>query len=198
MNKKRSPSVLVTSSDKDFSYLDKVLQKQNVELRSSTTKDKFIENLRQDFFNLAIIDTTPKDFSSAELITVIKSISPKTDIIAITAPANDGNSKNEFDNPLDNLVYAYLETPVNSKYLATLTLKALEKQKLTDAVQKTSQSRLKSYIESGKSGAESRLLSSSVNSLNSAVMVTDMNRDILYINKAHVRTLAIRWRNCVN
>ncbi|MEQ9619479.1 MAG: PAS domain S-box protein [Deltaproteobacteria bacterium] len=188
MNKKESPSVLVRSSDKDFSHLEGILKKRNVEFLQSPTKEEFIGKLRKDFISVAIIDTTSGDVSTHELITVIKSISPKTDVITITDPGENEGAKTGFDNPLDNLVYAYIETPVNPNYLATLTMKALEKQKLMKSVEKASQNRGKSNMEPGKSGAESQLLSASVNSLNSAVMVTDMNRDIIYINKAHVRT----------
>ncbi|KAB2834903.1 MAG: PAS domain S-box protein, partial [Candidatus Dadabacteria bacterium] len=135
------------------------------------------------------MDTTSIDFPMPEMITRAKSVSQNTEIIMITEPGQDGGGYS--DNPLDSFVYGYVETPVNINYVATLALKAIEKQRLA----KSSAGGRKSLIERAASDDESALsllLSTSVNSLNSAVMVTDTKHNIIYINNAHTRTFGYK------
>jgi len=123
------------------------------------------------------------------MITQIKSVSQNTEIIMITEPGQDGGP--DSDNPLDSFVYGYVETPLRINYVATLALKAIEKQRLAKTSASGKSGGRKNVIERAASGDESALnllLSTSVNSLNSAVTVTDTKHSIIYINNAHTRT----------
>ncbi|HKQ32997.1 MAG TPA: PAS domain-containing protein, partial [Thermodesulfobacteriota bacterium] len=185
MDKNRKPNVLAGADEKTFSDLKRILSKRGVLADRASTADEFLAHLRESFYDAAVIDTTAIDFPMPEMITRAKSVSQNTEIIMITEPGQDGGPGS--DNPLDSFVYGYVETPVNINYVATLALKAIEKQRLA----KSSAAGRKNLIERAASGDESALsplLSTSVNSLNSAVMITDTKHNIIYINNAHTRT----------
>lgn len=197
MNRKLYPSVLVRLNDRIFSDLDKVFKKQNIETRQAVTTKEIIENLKGKFFNVAIVDISAKSESLQDLIKLIKSVSPKTEVIAITDSYKlPGNESGDAATPSRNdLVYAHVEKPANKNHIITLTLKALEKQALARAAGEHKGAHPKTEggtPKAGMTGEENFLLSASVNSLNSAVTITDMNRNIIYINQAHVRTFGYK------
>ncbi len=193
MNQKINSSVLIGLSQRVFSDLDRIFRTQNIETRRAPTTKEIIDNLKGKFFNVAVVEATAKDGAFPELIKLIKSASPKTDIIAVAdshqSPGDQsGGTANIYQN---NLVYGYVEKPVNTNYIVTLTFKALEKQKLIRTAgnhNNAPQNTASKAAEADKTWEENFLLSASVNSLNSAVTITDMNRNIIYINQAHVRT----------
>lgn len=189
MDKDRKPNILAGADEKTFSDLKRILSKRGVLTDRASTADEFLAHLRESFYDAAVIDTTAIDFPMPEMITRAKSVSQNTEIIMITEPGQDGGGYS--DNPLDSFVYGYVETPVNINYVATLALKAVEKQRLA----KSSAAGRKNLIERAASGDESALsplLSTSVNSLNSAVMITDTKHNIIYINNAHTRTFGYK------
>jgi PAS domain S-box-containing protein len=193
MDKKNKQNILAGLNEKSFSDLKRVLSSRDIQADSARNAEDFLGHLREKPYEAAVLDTTFIDCSIPEIITRIKSISHNTEIIMITEPGLDGGPASS--NPLDSLVYGYLETPANIKYVATLTLKALEKQKLVKSSAAQKKALQKSVVETAKSGDESAqnlLLSTSVNSLNSAVTITDMNRSIIYINNAHTRTFGYK------
>ncbi|MFI5323437.1 MAG: PAS domain S-box protein [Thermodesulfobacteriota bacterium] len=152
-----------------------------------------MRKLRESPYDVAVIDIAVIDFPLPELITRIKSVSQNTELIIITEPGSDyypipGNL-------LDCMVYAYIESPANVKYVATLALKALEKQRILKSSSASKKVNADNIIEtagSGQNDAQKFLLSRSVNSLNSAVTITDVNRNIIYINQAHTRTFGYK------
>ena len=193
MNNKSKPKILAGSDEKMYSDLSKILSKQNIQTEMASSAEEFIGKLRDKPYDVAVIDTTAIDFSIPEVITRVKSISHNTELIMITEPGRDSDPLS--DNPLDNLVYGYIETPANAKYVATLALKALEKQRLLKPAAGQSKVSLNSVIETARSGHkddENFLLATSVNGLNSAVTITDMRRNIIYINQAHTRTFGYK------
>ncbi|MEW6144699.1 MAG: PAS domain S-box protein [Thermodesulfobacteriota bacterium] len=193
MDKKHTQSIIAGLSEKSFSDLERILSSREIQAERARNAEDFLGHLREKTYDAAVLDTTYIECSIPEIITRVKSISQNTEIIMITEPGLDGGPASS--NPLDSLVYGYLETPANIKYVATLALKALEKQKLVRSSAAQKKSGQKSVIETAKSGDESAqnlLLSTSVNSLNSAVTITDMNRSVIYINNAHTRTFGYK------
>ena len=186
-------NILACLNEELFSEMDGILGKRNIQAQRASSAEEFFEHLRNQSYDIAVVDARAFDFSIPEIITRVKSISQKTEIIMITEPGQDGDPAS--DNPLDSLVYGYVETPPNIKYVATLALKALEKQKLLISSAGRNKISRKSVIETARSGeneAQNLLLSTSVNSLNSAVTITDINRNIIYINNAHTRTFGYK------
>jgi PAS domain S-box-containing protein len=193
MDKKQTQSILAGLNEKSFSDLRRILSKQDIRVDRATDAEEFLRHLREMPYEVALLDTTAIDFPVPEIITRIKSISQNTEIIMITEPGLDGGP--DSPNPLDSFVYGYMEAPASMKYVATLALKALEKQKLARSSAAQRKSGQTSMIETARSGdeyAQNLLLSTSVNSLNSAVTITDMNRNIIYINNAHTRTFGYK------
>ncbi|HET7290698.1 MAG TPA: PAS domain S-box protein [Thermodesulfobacteriota bacterium] len=189
MDKDRKPNILAGSDENIFSELNRILSKRGIRVDRALTADEFLAHLRENFYEAAVMDTTAIDFPIPEMIMRAKSVSQYTEIIMITEPGQEGGP--DSDNPLDSLVYGYVETPVNINYVATLALKAVEKQRLVKSSAGGKSSGRKNVIERATSGDESALsllLSTSVNSLNSAVMITDTKHNIIYINNAHTRT----------
>ena len=145
--------------------------------------------MNTSFFNVAVIDSALCEPPFAETIKRIRSISPKTELIAITDTLPYGSEK--YENTIGKYVYGHVEKPVNKNYVITLTLKAIEKEMLANSSEEKSAKKPEAQTNSDGSGEAQNdmfLLSSSVNSLNSVVTITDMKRKIIYINQAHVRT----------
>ncbi len=182
-------NILAGLDEKLFADLVRILRKQDIQVDRCADAEDLFGHLRDKLYGAVVLDSAAIDFSIPEIITRIKSISQNTEIILITEPGMDGGPDSA--NPLDSLVYGYVEAPANMKYAATLALKALEKQKLVKSSAAQRRVSGKSVIETARRGDESAqniLLSTSVNSLNSAVTITDINRNIIYINSAHTRT----------
>lgn len=193
MDKMHKQNILAGLNENLFTDLDRILRKQDIQIDRSTNAEEFFGHLRDRLYGVAVLDTATINFSIPEIITRVKSISQNTEIILITEPGMDGGPGSS--NPLDSLVYGYVEAPANMKYVATLALKALEKQKLlksSAAQKKVSQKNVIETARSGDESAQNLLLSTSVNSLNSAVTITDINRNIIYINSAHTRTFGYK------
>lgn len=193
MNNKRKPKILAGSDENLIRNLDKMLSKDDIQTEAASTTEEFMRKLRESPYDVAVIDVAVIDSPLPELITRIKSVSQNTELIIITEPGSD------YDpipgNLLDCMVYAYIETPANVKYVATLALKALEKQRILKSSSASKKVNADNIIEtagSGQNDAQKFLLSRSVNSLNSAVTITDVNRNIIYINQAHTRTFGYK------
>ncbi len=186
-------NILAGLDEKLFADLGRMLRKQDIQVDRCADAEDLFGHLRDKLYGVAVLDTAAIDFSIPEIITRIKSISQNTEIILITEPGMDGGP--DSTNPLDSLVYGYVEAPADMKFVATLALKAFEKQKLVRSSAAQRRISGKNVIETAKSGDESAqniLLSTSVNSLNSAVTITDINRNIIYINSAHTRTFGYK------
>ena len=193
MDKMHKQNILAGLNERLFTDLERILRKQDIRIDRASNPEEFLGHLRDKQYAVAVLDTSAIDFSIPEIIMRVKSISQNTDIIMITEPGLDGGP--DSSNPLDSLVYGYIESPASMKYVATLALKALEKQRLfksSAAQRRVSQKDMIETARSGDESAQNLLLSTSVNSLNSAVTITDINRNIIYINNAHTRTFGYK------
>jgi len=189
MNQEANPSIIIGTTDKNLSDLNRILKKRNISVSFESNPNQLIEKLNTSFFNVAVIDSALCEPPFAETIKRIRSLSPKTELIAITDTLPYGSEK--YENTVGKYVYGHVEKPVNKNYVITLTLKAIEKQMLANSLGEKSGKKPEAQTNSdGAAEAQNDmfLLSSSVNSLNSAVTITDMKRKIIYINQAHVRT----------
>lgn len=193
MEKERKPNILAGTDEKTMSELKRILNKRGIQVDKAPTGNDFLALLRKKPYDAAVLDTTTIDIPMPEIVARVKSASQSTEIIMITEPGLDGGP--DSDIPLDGLIYGWVETPVNVKYAATLAIKALEKQRLVKtSVAKTGASgkNVTDRAASGEETALNLLLSTSVNSLNSAVTITDTKHNITYINNAHTRTFGYR------
>lgn len=189
MEKERKPNLLAGTDEKTFSDLKRILSKRGILVDKAPTANEFLALLGKRAYDAAVLDNTTIDFPMSEMVARIKSVSQSTEIIMITEPGREGGA--DSDIPLDGLIYGCVETPVNIKYVATLAIKAVEKQKLVKssaAVMGAGGKNVTDRAASGEESALNLLLSTSVNSLNSAVMITDTKHNIIYINNAHTRT----------
>jgi len=193
MNQESNPSIIIGTTDKNLSDLNRILKKRNISVSFESNPNQLIEKLNTSFFNVAVIDSDLCEPPFTELIKRIRSLSPKTELIAITDTLPYGSEK--YESTVGKYVYGHVEKPVNKNYVITLTLKAIEKQMLTnnseDKSGKKPEARTKA-VGAAETQNDKFLLSSSVNSLNSAVTITDMKRKIIYINQAHVRTFGYK------
>ncbi|MGD9653316.1 MAG: PAS domain S-box protein, partial [Candidatus Dadabacteria bacterium] len=178
MNRRKAPSVLIYSDDTTRRDIEEALGKLKVETTPASSFAAVGERLKEGFVNVAIIDASNGPSKLPEALSGIKSASPATEIILLVP-----SSKPAVPLAAENLAYVVIEKPLNKKFLYTLTSKALEKQSLS-----TTGTAPKGAPDTAKITSGSPLLSASVNSLNSAVTITDMNLKITYVNPAHVRT----------
>lgn len=178
MNRRKAPSVLIYSDDATRKEVENALGSLKAETAAVSSLAAIGGRLKESFVNVAIIDACSGSSKIPEALNAIKSASPETEIILLVP----GGKTLESPAPL-NLVYASLEKPINRNFLYTITSKALEKQSLSKAAAPSAGAQGAANIAGGNP-----LLSSSVNSLNSAVTITDMSLKIIYINPAHVRT----------
>lgn len=193
MSRETNPSIIIGTTDKNLSDLNRILKKRNISVSFESNPNQLIEKLNTTFFNVAVIDSDFCEPPFTELIKRIRSLCPKTELIAITDTLPYGSEK--YENTVGKYVYGHVEKPVNKNYVITLTLKAIEKQMLTtnseDKNVKKPEAQTKA-VGTAETQNDKFLLSSSVNSLNTAVTITDMKRKIIYINQAHVRTFGYK------
>ena len=178
MNRRKAPSVLIYSDDATRKEVEDALRSLKAETAAVSSLAAIGGRLKERFVNVAIIDACSGSSKIPEALGAIKSASPETEIILLVP----GGKTLESPAP-QNLVYASLEKPINRNFLYTITSKALEKQSLSKAAAPSAGAQGAANIAGGNP-----LLSSSVNSLNSAVTITDMSLKIIYVNPAHVRT----------
>lgn len=178
MNRKKAPSVLIYSDDATRKEVENALVSLKAETATVSSLAAIGVRLKERFVNVAIIDACSGSSKIPEALSAIKSASPETEIILLVP----GGKTLESPAP-QNLVYASVEKPINKNFLYTITSKALEKQSLSKAAAPSAGAQGAANIAGGNP-----LLSSSVNSLNSAVTITDMSLKIIYVNPAHVRT----------
>jgi len=177
MNRRKAPSVLIYSDDATRKEVEDALGRLKAETATVSSLAAIGGRLKERFVNVAIIDACSGSSKIPEALSAIKSASPETEIILLVP----GGKTFESPEPR-NLVYASLEKPINKNFLSTITSKALEKQSLSKAAAPSA------GAQAGSIAGGNPLLSSSVNSLNSAVTITDMSLKIIYVNPAHVRT----------
>ncbi|MCL4243792.1 MAG: PAS domain S-box protein, partial [Candidatus Dadabacteria bacterium] len=178
MNRRKAPSVLIYSDDSTRREVEEALGRLKVETAPTSSFAAVGERLKEGFVNVAIIDACNGPSKLPEALGGIKSLSPATEIILLVP-----GGKPAVPPATENLVYAAIEKPLNKNFLCTLTTKALEKQSLSRTGPASKGAPAPANLTGG-----SPLLSASVNSLNSAVTITDMNLGIIYVNPAHVRT----------
>jgi PAS domain S-box-containing protein len=174
MSSKKESRVLLRVNFKLSSALDNFLNIRDITARSVKTLDEVTEALAKKPYNLVVVEVSDLGDTLTKLLAKIKSISHTTEIIVVTDTEVriSGDGVIAKDIPLHDIVFAFIEKPLNESYLATLILTALEKTRLK--------------AEPGAS-EQAVVLSASVNSLNSAVTITDINQNILYINTSHER-----------
>lgn len=174
MNRRKAPSVLIYSDDATRKEIEEAIGRLKADTASASSPAAIGERLKERFVNVAIIDACSGSPRIPEALNRIKSASPETEIILLVPGGKPLESPAS-----QNLVYASVEKPINRNFLYTITSKALEKQSLSKAAAPPG---------AGNITGGSPLLSASVNSLNSAVTITDMSLKIIYVNPAHVRT----------
>ena len=170
--------MLIYSDDATRKEVEDALVSLKAETATVSSLAAIGGRLKERFVNVAIIDACSGSPKIPEALGAIKSASPETEIILLVP----GGKSLESPAPR-SLVYASVEKPINRNFLYTITSKALEKQSLSKAAAPSAGAQGAANIAGGNP-----LLSSSVNSLNSAVTITDMSLNIIYINPAHVRT----------
>jgi len=174
MNRRKAPSVLIYSDDATRKEIEEAIGRLKADTASASSPAAIGERLKERFVNVAIIDACSGSPKIPEALNRIKSASPETEIILLVPGGKPLESPAS-----QNLVYASVEKPINRNFLYIITSKALEKQSLSKAAAPPG---------AGNITGGSPLLSASVNSLNSAVTITDMSLKIIYVNPAHVRT----------
>lgn len=189
MSKKKESRVLTRLNFNFSSALDKFLSNRNISVKSMQTLDEVMGALSENSYNAVVVEVSDPGDTLTKLLTKIKSISHATEIIIVT-DKDVGISRDGVlakDIKLNEIVYAFISNPVNESHLATLILKAVEKTQLTgrtwnEGSEKMTPDEIQNFSGAGDQAV---VLSASVNSLNSAVTITGINQNILYINTAH-------------
>lgn len=189
MSNKKESRVLLRLNFKPSSALDKFLSNRNISAKSVHSLNEVSRALTEEFYNVVVVEVSDPGDTLTKLLTKIKSISHATQIIVVTDEeaeiSADGVLAKEIS--LHDMVYAFVARPLNESYLATLILKAVENAQLKDELRgRNSQKTIQKEAQGTKGVSDQAVvLSASVNSLNSAVTITDINQNILYINTAH-------------
>ncbi len=189
MSIKKESRVMLRLNFEISSALDKFLSNRNISAKSVQTLDEVTKALTEKSYNVVVTEISDPGDTLTKLLTKIKSISHTTEIIVVTDKEVEISEDGELakDIPLHDMVYAFIAKPINENYLATLILKAVEKTQLADRPHCENSQKTIPKETRGTKGASDQavVLSASVNSLNSAVTITDINQNILYINTAH-------------
>lgn len=191
MSNKKESRVLLRLNFKLSSSLDKFLSKRSITAKKVKTLDEVTRDIKEKPYNVVVAEVSDPGDTLTKLLTKIKSISHNTEIIVVTDKeveiSGDGTIAKNF--PLHDMVFAFISKPINESYLATLILKAVEKTQLTDEPELglSEKTILKDTWDTQETSDQAVVLSASVNSLNSAVTITDIKQNILYINTAHER-----------
>lgn len=191
MSNKKDSRVLLRVNFKLSSALDNFLNNRDISAKSVKTLDEVTQALAKKTYNMVVVEVSDLGDTLTKLLTKIKSISHNTEIIVVTDTevgiSTDGVIAKDI--PLHDMVFAFIEKPINESYMATLISKALEKTWLKAEPKRghSQKTNTKNTVSTQGASDQAQVLSASVNSLNSAVTITDINQNILYINTAHER-----------
>lgn len=188
MSVSREARVLTRLSFKPSEALYSYLSNNGICVDSVKTLEDVSGALSKKSYSVIVAEVSDTDEVLTKLLTRVKSVSHETELIAVTAGevglSEDGIIAKEA--PLRDMVYAFTSKPVSEVHLATLILNAVEKTELSKKNGSVdSGNSTESKTESPDQSDQAVVLSASVNSLTSAVTITDVNQNILYVNNAH-------------
>ena len=189
MSGKHETRVLSRLSFKPSLALENYLVNNGIIVDSVKTLDELTMTLSEKPYSALVAEVSETGDLLTKLLTKIESINPETEVIVVTDKevglSEDGILAKEV--PLRGLVYAFLSKPVSEHYLGTLIYNAVKKNELKTAQTNGSRPNLNIKTEAAASGDQAVVLSASIDSLNSAVTITDVDQNIMYVNHAHER-----------
>lgn len=77
MNQESNPSMIIGTTDKNLSDLNRILKKRNISVNFESNPNQLIEKLNTTFFNVAVIDSALCEPPFAETIKRIRYLSPE-------------------------------------------------------------------------------------------------------------------------
>jgi two-component system, NtrC family, sensor kinase len=122
-----TPSILIAWSDSILSKgLADILKSGGLNSRLVNTGRDAIQNLKEKFFHVVLVDVSLPGSSGIEILNEIKSVSSDTEVILTADPDAPGMAVEA----LNEGAFAYLEKPLNLEYVLAVVLNALDKQQL--------------------------------------------------------------------
>jgi K+-sensing histidine kinase KdpD len=120
-------NILVVDDDNDFlSIIRQILTKKGFIVKTASSAGEAISLLKEQFYNLSILDISLPDADGTELLSHIIELRP--DIIAIMLTGH--SSVQNAVKSLNRGAFAFLEKPVDPENLLSVISRGLEKQKL--------------------------------------------------------------------
>jgi K+-sensing histidine kinase KdpD len=120
-------NILVVDDDNDFlSIIRQILTKKGFTVKTALSAGEAVSLLKEQFYNVAILDISLPDADGTELLSHIIELRP--DIIAIMLTGH--SSVQNAVKSLNRGAFAFLEKPVDPENLLSVISRGLEKQKL--------------------------------------------------------------------
>ena len=114
MSKKNFKILAVDDDEAIIKYIQVQLLKQGYDLEATTDEHEALALVKKSFFDVVITDLYMPQVSGLEILKEIKQVSPKTNVIVMTASNDVGNSLTA----MEEGAYDYLLKPISPELLA--------------------------------------------------------------------------------
>jgi K+-sensing histidine kinase KdpD len=120
-------SILVVDDDLDFlGIIRQILEKKGFQVSTVSSGEEALVLLKENFFNVAILDISLPDIEGTEQLSSIIELHPEIIAIMLTGHSSVKNAVQS----LNRGAFSYLEKPLNLENLLTIISHGIEKQQL--------------------------------------------------------------------
>ncbi len=121
------PTVLIIDDDKGMcKTLSRILELDGYHISTANTASEGIALVKENFFNIALLDIRLPDIDGVELLGIFKTIAPDLSMIMMTAYASTENAIKALNRGAD----AFVTKPFDIEELRAIVKKSIDKQKL--------------------------------------------------------------------
>lgn len=124
--------VLVVDDERGMRYVARRVLERSFDVDDAASGEEALRLLAQTRYHLALIDVRLPGLSGLELVSRVKDISPKTDVIVMTGSAADPDEA--LEDAVRRDAFFFLRKPFPMSVLETLAERARERQELTEAL----------------------------------------------------------------
>lgn len=123
------PNVLIVDDDKGMcKTLSRIFELDGYRVSTASTGSEGVARVKEDTFNVAVLDIRLPDIDGVELLEIIKKTVPDLSVIMMTAYASVENAIKALNKGAD----AFVTKPFNIEELRAVVKKSIEKQRLSN------------------------------------------------------------------
>jgi PAS domain S-box-containing protein len=121
------PTILIIDDDKGMcKTLARILELDGYQISTANTASEGISSIKEDVFNIALLDIKLPDIDGVELLKILKNTAPDLSVIMMTAYASTENAIKALNRGAD----AFVTKPFDIEELRAIVKKSIDKQRL--------------------------------------------------------------------